>query len=361
MTDYLRIIPATGRTPGMAPKPSDLVEGELAFNSADGLLYAKNAAGEIVLIGPQSITNGTDGTDGTDGTSGTGGGCCGDYGMYTGTGSMPGVKGVVAECAGAELLVRWAQDNAQSCSVNTAGFIVQEKLPSSSSWTDSFHAPPDARLAVLQKPPAGTLIRVVAVDENNNQLASGAVAAAVCGSWTCKGGNVACYESLNPPDGVNFYASQELCDSVCYTIPNEPVCTWTGNLNTAGGWLSTTCTVTSGQIISCAAGTNGTVTFKPEPDHNGGNTADPDGIIGYPVSSVYNGCSIIPTWKHMALIGRIGSSGAPFLLGRLNTLTATSSGTISIRVNDQCDEDNTGDYVVVISVNNPTPVNTPAP
>jgi hypothetical protein len=346
MSDYLRIIPAISNTPGVSPKPSELQSGELAFNAADGLLYAKNADGGIVLIGPMASTVISTTSSGTSG---------GDYGSYSGNGDVAGITAVSAECSGDTTIVRWVQADPSQCCTDTAGFVVQSKLQTESGWTDAFHAQASDRVAVLPKQASGALLRVVVVDAKGKQLPSDPVETTACGSWACAEGTTSCVQSAMPADGVSYYASQALCEQACKTVTKLPYCSWTGNLNTAGGWASTGCSVTSGQTMSFSAANVGTVTFKPEPDLNGGNTADPSGIIGYPTSSVYNGCSRVAGWKHMALIGRIGAGGSPFLIGAARTLSASSSGVIQIAVNDQCDEDNVGSYVVSLIVNNTAP------
>jgi hypothetical protein len=346
MTDYLRIIPTLSNTPGVAPKPAELQAGELAFNAADGLLYAKNADGAVILIGPQAALDGSSQNSGEAG---------GDYGTYSGYGDVAGIAAVSAECSDDLLVVRWVQADQSQCSVDTAGFIVELKSPTDAAWDDAFHAQPSDRMAVIQRQPSGTVVRVVAVDTNGKRLPSDSIEVATCGSWVCAEGTSTCGKSSMPSDGVTYYASQALCEQACKSVNKLPYCSWTGNLNTAGGWASTGCSVASGQTMSFSAASVGTVTFKPAPDAAGGNTANPDGIIGYTDASMYSGCSRVSGWKHMALIGRIGASGSPFLIGSSRTLTASSSGSIQIAANDQCDEDNVGQYVVSLTVNNTAP------
>jgi hypothetical protein len=46
----LPVVPKSNATPGFVPLPSDIRVGELALNTADSVLYCKNASGEIVPL-----------------------------------------------------------------------------------------------------------------------------------------------------------------------------------------------------------------------------------------------------------------------------------------------------------------------
>lgn len=53
-TNYTKIIAYHSETPAAIPDPADMEIGELAINIADGLIFSKNTAGEIVQLGGAS-------------------------------------------------------------------------------------------------------------------------------------------------------------------------------------------------------------------------------------------------------------------------------------------------------------------
>lgn len=52
----VKIVPVKNATSGYRPVPSELVTGELATNTADGALYMKDAAGNIIRLNPSAQT-----------------------------------------------------------------------------------------------------------------------------------------------------------------------------------------------------------------------------------------------------------------------------------------------------------------
>jgi hypothetical protein len=52
------VVPKSNATPGFAPLPADIRVGELALNTADAVLYCKNADGEIVPLTSTSVDGG---------------------------------------------------------------------------------------------------------------------------------------------------------------------------------------------------------------------------------------------------------------------------------------------------------------
>jgi hypothetical protein len=52
------IIPKRSAVPGRAPRPDELIEGELAFNTTDGRLYGKMFGGTVVALNPPADTSG---------------------------------------------------------------------------------------------------------------------------------------------------------------------------------------------------------------------------------------------------------------------------------------------------------------
>ena len=342
MAEYLRIIPTLNSTAGLAPKPEELYTGELALNTADGVLYTKNADGMVIRCGVGPTT--------TSGPTPPQGGCCGDYGTYSGSGDLPGIDAVYAACSGTNLIVRWAQSASQSCATSIAGFIVQQKLPTDSAWQDSIHVGPSGSVAMVPQPVAGTMFRVVVVGVNGETLASEPVPADACGSWSC--GSTGCAADSGFADGIIRFTTKSQCDAVCDAIGNRPTATCRTAVGVASGWTATTCFVDAGQLMSFTA--SGIVIFKAAPDSYGGNTANPDGIIGYTDPFAYSGCNRV-YGKHMALIGRIGTSGTPFVIGSSATITATASGVLWLAANDSCSTDNSGTYQVSMTLSNPAP------
>jgi len=80
-----------------------------------------------------------------------------------------------------------------------------------------------------------------------------------------------------------------------------------------------------------------------------GNAVDPDGSPGEP-NDQYN---VLACANHMALIGKIGEGGAPFLVGRDLSRPAGSSGRLFLRVNHSVPGGNTGKFAAGILVGSP--------
>jgi hypothetical protein len=108
------------------------------------------------------------------------------------------------------------------------------------------------------------------------------------------------------------------------------------------GWVDTGFDV-SGAITVTATGT---VTWNP------GKTVTPAGV---PAGDCFNYSSCnAENFCHMALIGRIGTTGAAFLLGA-NYSGSPGNGRLYVRQNDVCVADNSGTYSVTISTPDPCP------
>ncbi len=80
-----------------------------------------------------------------------------------------------------------------------------------------------------------------------------------------------------------------------------------------------------------------------------GNEVDPDGSPGAP-NDQYN---VLACANHMALIGKIGEGGAPFLVGRDLSRAAGASGRLFLRVNHSVPGGNTGKFSAGILVASP--------
>ena len=80
-----------------------------------------------------------------------------------------------------------------------------------------------------------------------------------------------------------------------------------------------------------------------------GNEVDPDGSPGQP-NDQYN---VLACANHMALIGKIGEGGAPFLVGRDLSRAAGASGRLFLRVNHSVPGGNTGKFSAGILVASP--------
>lgn len=348
MAEYLRIIPASNSTPGRAPKPEELQTGELALNTADGVLYTKNADGAIIPCGVGPTT-------GDPATSQDG--CCGDYGIYSGERGPAIISALYAACVSSGTLVRWVQEElAGECGGGNATLFYNIELKDSTSteWQHVAYADEGSDTALLPPVEAGSQIRVKASGWSGMSRTSEAVTVQDCGSWACNGST--CIASSASANGLTVFSSRALCTASCSVVDPLPLCN--SSVSVSSGWTATTCTVSVGQTVTFTA--SGTVTFKAAADSDGGNTANPDGIVGYPLNPSipgfeYGSCSVNAAWRHMALIGRIGSTGTPFLIGSSKTITATSAGVIQLRANDTCSSDNSGSYAVQLEYGNQAP------
>lgn len=95
---------------------------------------------------------------------------------------------------------------------------------------------------------------------------------------------------------------------------------------------------TSGGSVSFTA--TGTIKINPSVPDTG-----PDGDPSVAKSSK----AIAPALTCFALIGKIGSSGTPFLVGSASTQTATANGRLYLAVNDTYHFDNSGQFTVTVT------------
>ena len=76
----------------------------------------------------------------------------------------------------------------------------------------------------------------------------------------------------------------------------------------------------------------------------------PDGVPDRPSAQVYN-VEGLEEENHASLIGRIGESGAPFLVGSELSFTADTEGRLFLGINDESVKNNAGAFTATITVN----------
>jgi len=115
-------------------------------------------------------------------------------------------------------------------------------------------------------------------------------------------------------------------------------------------WVDTGVTIATGTGVTITA--SGTVQWA-----GAGSTVTPNGVAAG-VCYNFTSCSPATALCHMALIGRIGSSGTPFLVGSSYS-GSPGVGRLYLRQNDSCVSDNSGTFTGTI-VTDPCPGYTPA-
>lgn len=113
-------------------------------------------------------------------------------------------------------------------------------------------------------------------------------------------------------------------------------------------WVNTGVNVTAGIVV----GASGTVQWA-----GAGSTATPNGVTSG-ACNCCDGASVSAAFCHMALIGRIGTTGTPFLVGSSYS-GSPGAGLLYLRQNDTVVGDNSGSYSVTI-LTDPCPGYTPA-
>ncbi len=145
-------------------------------------------------------------------------------------------------------------------------------------------------------------------------------------------------------------ASQKCCGSSgCLTLSTNFRVDVTKN-----EWVNTGVDIALGATLTITAQNEGTVYWS-----NPGSTASPDGVAGAP-------CNCCPaaqvlgagSFCHMALIGKIGENGSPFLVGSSYSVPV-GAGRLFLRQNDTNTGDNGGAYIGTITAD-PCPGFTPA-
>ena len=100
-------------------------------------------------------------------------------------------------------------------------------------------------------------------------------------------------------------------------------------------WRDSGITVREGAQLQITA--TGTASFYP-----GGGPVGPAGVNGEIVNR------LDATLRSLAVIGRVGASGAPFTIGTACTVTATASGTLYVGYNDSYALDNVGTFAITV-------------
>lgn len=108
-------------------------------------------------------------------------------------------------------------------------------------------------------------------------------------------------------------------------------------------WIDTGITLASGDQVLIEA--------EGEASHDGADLFGPDGDP----RPERRGPNLpeLAEENHNALVGRIGGGGSPFVVGERYSFTADASGALFLGVNDQGPENNTGKYLVHITITSP--------
>lgn len=73
----------------------------------------------------------------------------------------------------------------------------------------------------------------------------------------------------------------------------------------------------------------------------------PDGVPGRPEWAKYN---LVPEAQHVALIGKIGEEGTPFLVGAESSFVVRVDGRLFLGPNDRDTRNNRGAFVATVAV-----------
>lgn len=103
-------------------------------------------------------------------------------------------------------------------------------------------------------------------------------------------------------------------------------------------WTKTAIQVKPGQKLTLTA----TGQLK-----GGGFTFGPEGTQDHPEWARY---SLVPEWPHLALIGKVGEDGSPFLVGRSYSAQLVGGGELYLGVNDLDAENNDGSFTVTVTL-----------
>lgn len=71
----------------------------------------------------------------------------------------------------------------------------------------------------------------------------------------------------------------------------------------------------------------------------------PEGTAEHPEWARY---SLVPEWPHLAVIGKVGEDGDPFLVGKEFSGTVVKSGELYLGINDLDAENNDGSFEVTV-------------
>lgn len=103
-------------------------------------------------------------------------------------------------------------------------------------------------------------------------------------------------------------------------------------------WTKTSVKVRPGQSII--------VTAKGQL-HSGDLAFGPEGTTAHPEWAAY---SLVPDWPHLALIGKLGEDGEPFLIGTAYSGTAVRGGVLYLGINDLDAENNQGAFQATVEI-----------
>lgn len=73
----------------------------------------------------------------------------------------------------------------------------------------------------------------------------------------------------------------------------------------------------------------------------------PEGTTTHPEWAAY---SLVPDWPHLALIGKLGEDGEPFLIGTAYAGTAVRGGVLYLGINDLDAENNQGAFQATVEI-----------
>ncbi len=76
-------------------------------------------------------------------------------------------------------------------------------------------------------------------------------------------------------------------------------------------------------------------------------SSGPDGVPGHPEWAKYN---VVPDAQHVALVGKIGEDGTPFLVGAEASFVVKVDGRFFLGPNDKDIRNNRGEFVASITV-----------
>lgn len=99
--------------------------------------------------------------------------------------------------------------------------------------------------------------------------------------------------------------------------------------------------------VDVAAGNDVTITATGQVFNNANSSSGPDGVPNDPGLQRFN---VVPGVNHSGLLGRIGDSGRPFVVGSTFTYDAPTSGRLYLGINDRGVEDNAGAYTATITI-----------
>ncbi len=123
--------------------------------------------------------------------------------------------------------------------------------------------------------------------------------------------------------------------------PTDPAtATYTVTVQGNTQWQDTGIPIATGNALSFQA--DGTVVYD-----NQGNSCDPDGAAWTDTQDQQD-----PLWTqpHAGLIGKIGTNGASFFIGKQASLSSADAGNLFLGVNDFWYLVNTGEFTVAVTV-----------